>query len=353
MPIAPLIVTIIAAFILVTLLIPVVRTFAIRSGITDRPAEGKVHRLPTPYLGGVAISMTAIGLAVFLRGWSREAAAIAAGAVLIAVVGLIDDIRNLDPRPRLAAEIVAALLAASAGARVHIFGNWLDWVATVMWLVVITNSFNLLDNMDGAATAIAMVTAGGVLVAAILEEQVLIAGLASLLVGACLGFLIYNWNPARIFMGDAGSLFLGYMLAVTALKLRFPVGRTSGLVAVVLLTGPALFDTTLVVLSRMRAGRKIYIGGTDHTSHRLLRLGLGTRMVTLVLALVCVLSVSLGVAVGRGRVSPWLALVPLVAAAAVLLRMLLRMQVYAEAAAREVARKRAVIEQQRESFGHS
>jgi UDP-GlcNAc:undecaprenyl-phosphate GlcNAc-1-phosphate transferase len=233
--------------------------------------------------------------------------------------------RTLDPRPRLAMEAAAASLAFFTGARVHLVNGPVDWLLTVVWLVVLTNSFNLLDNMDGAAAVVATTTAVALTVAAVVGGQVLVGGLAAIVAGSCLGFLLYNWHPARIFMGDAGSLFLGFLLAALALKLRFSVGHLSAAVAVVFLAGPALFDTTLVVLSRSRARRPIYLGGTDHTSHRLLGLGLSTHGVGMVLLAVTAVCGGLGVAVGHGVVTPWVAL-PLASTGVVLLAALLRQE---------------------------
>jgi UDP-GlcNAc:undecaprenyl-phosphate/decaprenyl-phosphate GlcNAc-1-phosphate transferase len=291
-------------FAVTALLVPLARRVALAYGITDKPHPRKLHRRPTPYLGGVAIVVAAVGAWAFLPQWDAQAAVILAGGLVVGIVGLIDDVRTLGPVIRVVAEIVAALLAAAAGARAHLIGGPLDWIVTAVWLVVITNSFNLLDNMDGVAGMIATTTAVALVVAAGLQGQWLVGSMAAVLAGSCLGFLLYNWHPARIFMGDAGSLFLGFLLGSIALKLRFPVSHRASLSAVLLLTGPALFDTTLVVLSRLHAGTPIYLGGTDHSSHRLLRLGLTTRTVASILALACVASSSLGVAVGRGIVSP-------------------------------------------------
>ncbi|MBV8159830.1 MAG: undecaprenyl/decaprenyl-phosphate alpha-N-acetylglucosaminyl 1-phosphate transferase [Acidimicrobiia bacterium] len=311
------------AFVGVVALVPVCRRFALRHGLTDRPSAGKVHSRVTPYLGGVAILLTALAVSSFLPRWSAQGVGILVGAVAVGLVGLVDDVRALGPRPRLAMEAGAATLAFLTGARVHLIGDLGDWALTVTWLVVLTNSFNLLDNMDGAAAVVASVTAVALTVAAALGGQTLVAGLAVTVAGCSVGFLVYNWHPARIFMGDAGSLFLGFLLAALALKLRFSTGHVSGLVAVVFLAGPALFDTTLVVLSRVRHRRPIYIGGTDHTSHRLMRRGLPAPAVAGLLAVVTALSTALGVLVGHGSVQP-LVLVPCTAAGAVLLGVLLK-----------------------------
>ncbi len=313
------------AFVLVALLVPLARHVALRRGITDNPAPGKAHVSPTPYLGGVAIAAGAMACSLALPDWKSEAAVILATATLVAITGLVDDIRTVRPSMRLLVEVAAATAAAAAGAHIQLFDNPLDYVITVVWIVVITNSFNLLDNMDAAAGSIATVIAGALAITALAEGQRLVGGMAVVVAAACLAFLLYNWHPARIFMGDAGSLFLGFLLAVISLKLRTPVPHAASIVAVVLLVGPAVFDTTLVVVSRVTHGRKIYVGGTDHTSHRLLLLGLGRRSVTAVLVGGTVVSCAFGVLVAEGLVEPEVAvpivLVPAVAALVFLLRM--------------------------------
>ena len=239
-----------SAFVVVTALIPLCRRFALAHDITDRPAPGKVHRGATPYLGGVAICVAAVASALVLPGWPRGAFAFLAAACLVSVAGLVDDVRGLSATTRLAIEIPAAGLAVAAGARADLFGNWIDFVISVVFLVVLTNAFNLLDNIDGAAGAIGTTIAIALATAALIEGQVLVGGLAVVVAATCLGFLVYNWYPASIFMGDAGSLFLGFILAVIALKLRTGVAHPASALALLLLVGPALFDTTLVVISR-------------------------------------------------------------------------------------------------------
>jgi UDP-GlcNAc:undecaprenyl-phosphate/decaprenyl-phosphate GlcNAc-1-phosphate transferase len=320
----------------VVALVPLVRRVAIGYGVTDRPAPGKLHRAPTPYMGGVAIVVAAFAASSFLPGWSAQAAVILGAAVMIAIAGLVDDMRTVSPRSRLAIEIAASLAAAAAGARVDITGGPIDWVLTVGWLVVITNSFNLLDNMDGAAGIIGTTTALGLVIAAGSQGQVLVGGLAALVLGACLGFLAYNWYPAKIFMGDAGSLFLGFLLAVIALKLRFPADRLGGIAAVVLLAGSALFDTTLVVISRLATGRKVYLGGTDHTSHRLLHLGVSVQTTAIVMAFGTASCVVLGLGVGRGALPAMPVLVAVLSVGALALTALLRVPIYGETTSRVI-----------------
>ncbi len=240
----------VGSFVATLAVVPLVQRVALAHDVTSPPRADRLHTSPTPYLGGVAIILVATAVSPFLGQWRTEAGIIIAGALLLAFVGLLDDIKNLRPGPRLAAETLAALGAASTGARVNLFGGPLDWVLTVVWLVGITNAFNFIDNMDGAAGGIAASSAVALAFTAGLGEQILVGGLAAVVAGTCLAFLVYNWPPARIFMGDAGALPLGYLLAVIALKLRFPVEHPASITAIVLFAGPALFDTAVVVISR-------------------------------------------------------------------------------------------------------
>jgi UDP-GlcNAc:undecaprenyl-phosphate GlcNAc-1-phosphate transferase len=316
------------AFLVVAALVPLARRVALDLDITDHPGSGKIHRTPTPYLGGVAIALAAIAGSSFLPHWQAEAATIMFASMVVGIIGLVDDIRTVRPATRLAVEALGATAVFVVGARVHIFGGALDCLLTVGWLVVLTNAFNLLDNMDGCAAIVATVTATGLAIAAGLQGQFLVGGLAGLIAGGCAGFLLYNWHPAKIFMGDAGSLFLGFLLSTIALKLRFPVSHSASITAVVVIAAPALFDTTLVVISRLHAGRPIYIGGTDHASHRLHRAGLSTPWVSVVVGSATATCVSLGVAMGRGRLNPAAGAAVVASLSVVGLRLLMRHPAY-------------------------
>ncbi len=298
---------------------------AVLNDVTAAPRPDRLHTNPTPYLGGVAIVLVAAAASPFIGQWQTEAAVIIAGAVLLGVVGLLDDLFTVRPGPRLAAEVFAAVIAAAVGAHVQIFGGPVDIVLTVVWFVGVTNAFNLVDNMDGAAGGIASATAVALMVTAALNEQILVGGLAAVVAGSCVAFTLYNWHPARIFMGDAGALPLGYLLAAIALKLRFPVPHAASITAIVLFTAPALFDTTLVVISRTARRVPVYLGGTDHTSHRLLRLGWSTHVVAGLITAVSAVCAGLGVIVGRGIVPALPVIVPVGAIGLALLVGLLRL----------------------------
>lgn len=325
------------ACVVVAFATPLARRWALARDIVDRPRSGKAHAIRTPYLGGTAIVGGCVVAGLLVPGWTRGAAVVAVGAVLMVVIGLLDDLYELSPVSRLAVETATALAAAGVGARVDLFHNALDWVLTVAWLVLLTNAFNLLDNMDGAAGVIATVTGVTLTVSAALQGQVLVGGLAAVLTGATMGFLVHNWHPARIFMGDAGSLFLGYLLGVIGLLLRFPTEHVASIAALVLLAGPCLFDTTLVVLSRISAHRPIFLGGTDHTSHRLRTLGLSVQGVAATLGIASALSCGLGLAIGHGILPAFPVITPAVLLAGAALALLLRVPCSPTAAAPDTA----------------
>jgi UDP-GlcNAc:undecaprenyl-phosphate GlcNAc-1-phosphate transferase len=175
-----------------------------------------------------------------------------------------------------------------SGVKVQLFDSWLDIAVTLVWVVGITNALNLLDNMDGLSGGVAMIAAIFFTLLAAMSKQYLVGVLAAALAGACAGFLIYNWNPAHIFMGDAGSLFLGFMLAAVAIKLRFPSNSiTVTWMIPVLVLGLPLFDTLLVFVSRLRRGKNpLTTPGKDHVSHRLASLLSSRREAVLVCYLI-------------------------------------------------------------------
>ena len=294
---------------IVALATPVVRRLAVAKGVVDQPGGHKSHHTPVPYLGGLAIMLGAVGAHVAIVGVAGRTAVILLAAVMLGLVGAVDDRRNIHPLPRLAAQLAAALAAVAVGVEVHITGNHvIDRFATVVWIVAMTNALNFLDNMDGLASGIAAASAACAFVLASAARQSVVATAASALVGACLGFLIYNRRPASIYMGDAGSLFLGYLLAVVVVQVD-PAQTTprSWLVPALLLGIPVL-DTTTVMLMRWRNGRALYLGGRDHLSHRLLALGWAPTDAVLTLVGCQVLLGGLAVLTGRGFLPLWAAL---------------------------------------------
>ena len=316
------------AFGLAMVFVPLARRIALRRGLTYQPGAGRWHGAPTPYLGGPALAAAFLAASACAQGWGRDAAVLVIAAAAVGVLGLLDDVRTVSPVAKLAVEFGAASAAFAAGCRIDIGAVPVDFAFTVVAIVVVTNAFNLLDNIDGALGSVAVIVAIGIGTTALIERQYVVAGLAFALAGGTLGFLTYNWHPASIFMGDAGSLFLGFLLAALSLRLDTSVGPRASAVAALLLVGPALFDTVLVVISRLRARRSILVGGTDHTSHRLVRLGLDTRLAVAVIAAGSAVTTALGVAVAEGTLPS----VPVIAIAATVaglfLTILLRQPAY-------------------------
>ncbi|MDY7040745.1 MAG: MraY family glycosyltransferase, partial [Chloroflexota bacterium] len=270
---------------------PVMRRVAPLLGVMDRPSARKVHQHPMPRLGGAAIYGAFI-LTLLLLGTSyniHELVSILLGATLVSFFGLWDDRWGLRPLLKLLGQILAALVLVYSGVRIGVF-PWpaLNVGVTVFWVVGITNAMNLMDNMDGLAGGVGAIAAAFFMLLAAMNGQYLVGALAAALLGACLGFLIYNFNPASIFMGDTGALFLGFMLSAVGIKLRFPanVDIVTWMVPVMILALP-IFDTTLVVISRLRRRlNPLTAPGKDHTSHRLVMLDLTQREAVMALYLV-------------------------------------------------------------------
>ena len=271
---------------------PVARRVALRLGIIDQPNARKIHFNPIPLLGGVAIYGAFIAALLIFGGRYRldELISILVGASLVSFLGVWDDRRGLSPLLKLIGQILAASLLVVTGVRIGTF-RWeiVNIVVTLGWVVVITNAMNLLDNMDGLSGGVGAIAAVFFLLLAAMNGQYLVGALSAALVGACVGFLVYNFNPASIFMGDAGSLFLGYVLAATAIKLRFPEGvEIVTWMVPVLILGLPLFDTALVIVSRLRRGlNPLTTPGKDHVSHRLVAMGYTRREAVLLCYLVC------------------------------------------------------------------
>jgi UDP-GlcNAc:undecaprenyl-phosphate GlcNAc-1-phosphate transferase len=266
-----------SALILAIGVTPLAQRAARRFGVIDQPAARKQHTVPTPLLGGAAIYLAVILSLIALgdKFYVNQVAGIFLGATLVSFMGLWDDRWHLPPWPKLAGQFLAAGILVLTDVRISVLPwAWLNIAATLLWVVLITNAMNLLDNMDGLSGGIAAIAAAFFLLFAAMSKQYLVGALAAALVGACAGFLFYNFNPARIFMGDTGSLFLGFTLAAVGIKLRFP--DNSAFVtwmAPLLVLAVPLFDTTLVIISRLRRGlNPLTTPGKDHLSHRLARL---------------------------------------------------------------------------------
>jgi UDP-GlcNAc:undecaprenyl-phosphate/decaprenyl-phosphate GlcNAc-1-phosphate transferase len=270
---------------LVTLAVtPVVAKLARRTGLIDAPGGHKAHAIATPYLGGLAIAVGLLVAALIFAGRRDQLIVIILGAGVLGLVGLIDDVQPLAPWIRLSCEIAAALALWVAGIRAGVFNiEGIDLVLTVLWVVAVTNAYNFIDNMDGIASGVAAAAAVGIAAIASHNGDFLVTSLALAVAGAAIGFLRYNFPPARIFLGDGGSMLLGFLVAALILQIDLPVAPwPPRVLSTVLLAGVPLFDLTVVVVARLRDGRRIWLGSTDHTSHRLAAGGRSRRHVLVV-----------------------------------------------------------------------
>ncbi|GAB6933757.1 MraY family glycosyltransferase [Calditerricola satsumensis] len=278
-----------SAFFLVSVFVPPVRRLALSLGWVDRPDGRKRHRGPIPLSGGWALYL-AVGTVAVVFGPPHLAPVLVGGGLLLVLIGLVDDgykarRRELSPMPKLVAQVAAALVPFLAGVRVYgvrdvvdggmvLFPLWLSLLATVLWVVALINIINFLDGVDGLAAGVTAIAAASLTVIALLKGQTTTPVLTAALVGACLAFLRFNFPPATIFMGDTGSAFLGYVLAVVALDGTLKTVTSLSLAATLLVFGVPLFDSAQVILRRLREGRPIYQADRLHVHHRLLAHGL-------------------------------------------------------------------------------
>jgi UDP-GlcNAc:undecaprenyl-phosphate GlcNAc-1-phosphate transferase len=292
----------VAAFALTGLLTWPVRALAIRLGAMDAPnLARKSQAEPVPYLGGVAIALgiTITTLAAVYVGGNKSgenagqlkdlALTVLLPALVLGAMGLIDDLRSLPPWPRLIAQsvvgIVVALVIVNAGTTGTPFGtSTLNTAVTIFWIVGICNSINFFDNLDGAAVGAVAIAALGVFFIAFDRGQELVSALSIVTAGATIGFLMWNKSPAKIYMGDAGALFLGIIISVATIRLNPGIEPTwkSLTIPVILLAVP-LLDTCVAVFSRVARGLSPLTGGKDHLSHRLVRAGLTRPMAAIAL----------------------------------------------------------------------
>ncbi len=281
-------------------LTPLARSVALRFGIMDQPETRKLHRNPVPLLGGLAIYFSVV-VAILLffeviqssspQAW-YQILGILGGASMLVMVGALDDRGHLHPQIKLVLgmPLAAALLfwggvRATAWPGVAAFDSQTDaffvvsLALTLLWVLTITASFSILDHMDGLCPGVAAIASGFFWILAAQQGQILGGSFAAAMLGATLGFLRWNFNPAHIFMGDSGALFIGFMMATLGMKMEFQdVPTTQSWIIPVLILGVPIFDTGLVTISRIRRGLNPFSSpGQDHTAHRLANLGLGQR----------------------------------------------------------------------------
>ena len=300
------------ALIAVGLLTPLVRKVALRIEILDAPTEShKTHKETIPYLGGVAIivgTCLTTYLAIVVSGQASALSLVSAvliPAVLMGVIGLVDDIKKLSPWPRFIAQnlfglVIAVILIATSTLGSPTGNTLIDVLITIFWIVGITNSINFFDNVDGGASGTVAISSLFLFFLSLQGGQYAIAALSLVLTGATTGFLLWNKPPARIYMGDAGALFLGILIAT--LTLRFdsnPINLSASFALPILLLAVPILDTSVAVISRLRRRISPFQGGQDHLSHRLMRAGLSKRQAVLSLWLISAFYCFIAVAISN------------------------------------------------------
>ncbi len=297
----------IIAGVVTLVLTPVVRYLSNRWGLVDQPDARKVHRTPMSRLGGVAIYLgVMIALvvqyvgevyfgwgAIIVEGTRANVLAILGGMTLVFLVGLVDDLRNLSPGVKFLGQLAAAAIVVFAGVRIDYIGNpagggllalgTLSIPVTLIYIVGFTNIINLIDGLDGLAAGVSAIAGGTLLVLALQGNRFDAAVLAAVLIGACLGFLRYNFHPASIFMGDSGALFLGFTLATISLLGVMKTTAAIALAVPLLIVGVPIFDTASAIVRRWRHGRPIGEADRGHIHHRLLGRGFDQRQTVLII----------------------------------------------------------------------
>lgn len=293
------ILTFIIAFIITMLITPLSKKLAIKVGAIDYPKKLGVHNKPMPLAGGSAIVIsfivTSCTVVPFMEGFiSLEFFGLIIGSIIITMVGFLDDIYQLSPKIRIFFQLLAALIVVFSGTTIE----WLSWpwassgavylgsignIFTVLWIIGLTNAVNFLDGLDGLAAGVASIAAISFMVISFIFGSPAIVVLGAILAGACLGFLPHNFNPATIFMGDTGSTFLGFVLAVISIQ-----GATKSYTAItiivgIIVLGLPIFDTSFAIIRRLASKKSITQGDRGHVHHRLVDKGISHKRAVLVL----------------------------------------------------------------------
>ncbi len=278
------------------ILTPLVRKLAIKIGAVDIPKDNRrVHKEPMPLIGGLAIFFAVIIATLTFLPLTKEIISIILGRTIIVMGGIIDDLRELNPKAKFLFQIVAGLILIIGGVKIEFVTNpfsrditlldlrWLSIPITLFWVVGITNTVNFIDGLDGLSSGVAMISSLTLMIVAGRFGYSNIIVLSAAMAGACLGFLPYNFNPAKIFMGDTGALFLGFMLAAITIEGVMKSVATIAIVAPILILSVPIFDTTFAIFRRLLNGQSIVAADKGHLHHRLLNRGFSQRKSVLIL----------------------------------------------------------------------
>lgn len=282
----------VTALVLAYVLTPSVKKLAIRLGALDKPDARKVHKHPIPRMGGLAIYAGFMVATLISMHMSLEIIGILVGGTVILIVGIIDDMIQLQAKVKLAGQIVAAAILVLFGVQIEwltnpfgdlIYFDYLSIPITIFWVVGLTNTVNLIDGLDGLAAGVSTIAALTILLVALQQNFLVVAVLTAALAGGAVGFLQYNFNPAEIFMGDTGSMFLGYMLAAISILGAVKSAATIALVVPIVALGLPIMDTTFAIIRRYNSGQPIFKPDKGHLHHRLLAMGLTQKQAVLLM----------------------------------------------------------------------
>lgn len=297
---ANMIFTFLISFIFTFATTPIVRRLAYRIGAVDVPKDKRrVHKRPTPRIGGLAIIFGfMVAVCCFNNDWSRSTISILIGAAILGVLGVIDDCKELDAKLKFLVQIAAALVVVLYGnLRISVISNpnvfsetpylvlptWLSITVTVIWIVFMTNAVNFIDGLDGLAAGVSAIMSMSLVFIAITYHQYSLAIMGIALMGSCFGFLPFNFNPAKIFMGDTGSTFLGFMLAVLSVKGVFKSYAVISFAVPILMLGLPLFDATFAMIRRIISGKSPMVADRGHLHHRLFDMGFSQKQTVFIL----------------------------------------------------------------------
>lgn len=275
---------------------------ALQLGIVDRPNDGlKTHKAPVPYLGGLAVYTAFLVAVGIVTDFHQEILGVLLSGSIVLMVGLIDDFGVMTPWQKLIGQALAAMVLIKSGTFIKLtfLPSWVALPLTLFWILAVTNAFNIIDIMDGLASGIASIAAFSIAIANAMAGRSSIALLCVILAGACLGFLRHNFHPARIYLGDAGSLFIGFMLATLSLNAGYTRVNLLAVISPVLILGIPLFDLALVMWIRRRKGIPMMKGSPDHFALRLRRCRLSVRETAVTSYIVSVLLAGAALLMGQ------------------------------------------------------
>jgi UDP-GlcNAc:undecaprenyl-phosphate GlcNAc-1-phosphate transferase len=276
---------------------PLVKKLAIKIGATDNPNFRKVHQKVMPRLGGLSIILGFIAGFIYLSPKSDLMLPIMLGGTIIILVGIIDDKYTLTAKYKLTGQIAAALIVIAAGIKIDyinipFYGNFdfgiFSYIITILWIVGITNAINLIDGLDGLASGVSTIAMSAILLMAIFDGQVLVITLSVILIGSTLGFLFFNFYPAKIFMGDTGALFLGYAISIISILGLFKSVTIFSLIIPIIILAVPIFDTLFAIIRRILNKQKISAPDKSHLHHCLLSMGFNHRNTVLIIYLISI-----------------------------------------------------------------